>query len=34
VLLPYATYVRSVTINAGNKATIDLDAVPDTELHP
>ena len=28
----YATYVRSVSVNAGDKATLSLDAVPLTEL--
>jgi hypothetical protein len=33
VLAPFTTYVRNVTISPGNKSTIDLDAVPDTEMH-
>lgn len=30
----YATYVRSVSVNAGDKATLSLDAVPSLELVP
>jgi hypothetical protein len=30
----YGTYLRSVTISAGDKATLDLNAVPSTELVP
>jgi len=30
----YATYVRSVSINVGDKATLSVDAVPSTELVP
>ncbi|MEG9435297.1 carboxypeptidase regulatory-like domain-containing protein [Edaphobacter sp. HDX4] len=33
-LAPYSTYIRNVTITAGNTAAVDLDAVPDTELRP
>jgi len=33
-LAPFTTYVRSVTVSQGNKATVDLDAVTDTELKP
>jgi hypothetical protein len=33
-LAPFSTYVRSVTITSGNKATLDLDAVPDAEMNP
>lgn len=33
-LAPFSTYVRSATITSGNKATLDLDAVPDAELNP
>jgi hypothetical protein len=31
---PYTTYVRSVTVTAGSKATLDLDTVPTSELKP
>jgi hypothetical protein len=34
VLEPFAARVRSVTVNAGDKATLDLDAVPEAELLP
>jgi hypothetical protein len=33
-LADYGTYLHSVTINAGEKATLDLNAVPSTELVP
>jgi hypothetical protein len=33
VLAPFTTYVRSVTVTPGNKSTVDLDAVPDAEMH-
>lgn len=31
-LAPYASHVRTITINAGDKATLDLDAVTDAEV--
>jgi hypothetical protein len=34
VLEPFAAQVRSITVNAGDKATLDLDAVPSAELLP
>jgi hypothetical protein len=34
VLGPFATRVRSITINAGDQATLNLDAVPSGELLP
>jgi len=34
VLADYGTYLHTVTINAGEKATVDLNAVPSTELVP
>jgi hypothetical protein len=34
VLEPFATSVRSITVNAGDQATLNLDAVPSGELHP
>jgi hypothetical protein len=34
VLEPFATQARSITVNAGDKATLDLDAVPSAELLP
>jgi hypothetical protein len=34
VLEPFAARVNSITVNAGDKATLDLDAVPNSELHP
>jgi hypothetical protein len=34
VLGPLATHVRSITVNAGDKATLNLDAVPSGELLP
>jgi hypothetical protein len=30
----YSTYMRSVTITTGNKASVDIMAVPSTELVP
>lgn len=33
-LAPYSTYVRNVTITAGNTSAVDLDAVPDAEIRP
>ncbi|QNI35464.1 carboxypeptidase-like regulatory domain-containing protein [Edaphobacter albus] len=33
-LAQFNTYVRQVTITSGNKAMLDLESVPDTELHP
>ncbi|WP_188757948.1 carboxypeptidase-like regulatory domain-containing protein [Edaphobacter acidisoli] len=33
-LAPYASHVRTVTIHAGDKATLDLDAVTDEEIKP
>jgi hypothetical protein len=33
VLVPFATYVRTITINAGEKPTLDLDAVPEAEMY-
>jgi hypothetical protein len=34
VLGAFASRVRSITVNAGDKATLDLDAVPSAELQP
>jgi hypothetical protein len=34
VLAAFASRVRSITIDAGDKATLDLDAVPSAELQP
>jgi hypothetical protein len=34
VFADYATYVRSVNVNSGEKATLSLDAVPSMELVP
>jgi hypothetical protein len=34
VLAAFATHVRSITVNAGDKATLDLDAVPNEEVLP
>jgi hypothetical protein len=34
VLAAFASRVRSVTIDVGDKATLDLDAVPSAELQP
>jgi hypothetical protein len=34
VVAAFASHVRSITVNAGDTATLDLDAVPDTELQP
>jgi hypothetical protein len=34
VLAAFATHVRSITVNAGDKATLDLDAVPDEDVLP
>lgn len=34
VLGPLAAHVRSITVNAGDKATLNLDAVPSGELLP
>jgi hypothetical protein len=34
VLAAFASRVRSITIEAGDKATLDLDAVPSAELQP
>jgi hypothetical protein len=33
-LAPYASYVRSFTVNGGDKPTLDLDAVPVAEIAP
>jgi hypothetical protein len=33
-LAPYASYVRSFSVNAGDKPTLDLDAVPVAEMAP
>jgi hypothetical protein len=33
-LAPYASYVHSVTVNAGDKPTLNLDAVPVAEVVP
>jgi hypothetical protein len=33
-LAPYSTYVHSVTVNAGDKPTLNLDAVPVAEVVP
>jgi hypothetical protein len=34
VLAPFSTYLRDVTITSGNKATLDIDLIPDAELNP
>lgn len=34
VLAPFSSYIRSVTVGRGNKATTELNIVPDTELNP
>lgn len=34
VLAPYASHVRTVEIHAGEKATLDLDAVTEAEIKP
>lgn len=34
VLAAFNTYVRQITISSGNKAVLDLESIPDTELHP
>jgi hypothetical protein len=34
VIAAFASRVRSITVNAGDKATLDLDAVPSAELLP
>jgi hypothetical protein len=34
ILSQYSTYVHNVTIEAGNKSTLDLDAVPVAEMLP
>lgn len=33
-LAPFNTYVKSATVTVGNKSSLDLDAVPSTELNP
>jgi hypothetical protein len=33
VLNRYATYIRNVTVSVGGKATVNLDVVPDAEMH-
>jgi hypothetical protein len=33
-LAPYATHVGSITVQSGEKATLNLEAVPDAELQP
>jgi hypothetical protein len=33
-LRPYARYVHDVIITAGEKVTVNLDAVPDAEIRP
>ena len=33
-LAPFATHVRSLTVNAGEKPTLNLDAVPIAEVAP
>jgi hypothetical protein len=33
VLNLYATYIRNVTVTVGGKATVNLDVVPDAEMH-
>jgi len=33
-LAPFTTYVRSVTVARGNKASVDLEAIPDSEINP
>ncbi len=34
VLTPFATHVRAVTLNAGEKPTLDLETVSETEMAP
>lgn len=34
VLSPYSTYIHSVTVAAGDKASLDLQAVPASEIQP
>jgi hypothetical protein len=34
VLTPFATHVRTVTVNAGEKPTLDLDTVSEAEMGP
>ena len=34
VLSPYSTYIHSVTIAAGDKASLELEAVPASEIQP
>jgi hypothetical protein len=34
VLAPFSTHLRNVTITSGNKAAVEVDAVPDAELNP
>jgi hypothetical protein len=34
MLSPFSTYLRSVTISSGNKASVEADVVPDAELNP
>lgn len=34
VLTPFATHVRSITLNAGDKPTLDLDTVSEAEMAP
>jgi hypothetical protein len=33
-LAPFSSHVRSVTVNAGDKPTLNLDAVPVAEVAP
>jgi hypothetical protein len=33
-LAPFSSYVHSVTVNAGDKPTLNLDAVPVAEVAP
>jgi hypothetical protein len=33
-LAPFSTHVRTVTVNAGDKPTLNLDAVPVAEVAP
>ncbi|WP_348266414.1 carboxypeptidase-like regulatory domain-containing protein [Edaphobacter paludis] len=33
-LTPFATHVRAVTVNVGDKPSLDLDAVPEAEMAP
>lgn len=33
-MAPFSSSMRSVTISSGNKATVDLNVVPDTEINP